>query len=477
MKKKSTIQEIINVSISNLCIVFSGVFVGFIIPKVLGVTEYGYYKIFTLYTTYVSIFSFGISEGLYLKYSGTEYEDLDKRGIRFYTRFLSMLQILMSLVVAIIAVSVLPGEYKYIFVAVAIYMVELNITVYYQYVAQMTMRFKDYSARNLVKSLFTIISVVLMYLIYRANGKEMLPYKLYVGFVLVISTILLVMYIYKFRDITFGKSLMWKEKKGELLELIKIGVPFVIASLCATLILSIDRQFVSLGFDTATYGIYAFAYNMLSLVTVCTSAISTVLYPTLKQSKDGRISEQYPMLVSYVAIFIFFALSSYFPLCIVVKYFLPQYMSSLVIFRIVFPGLAFSAVISVVMQNYYKLLNKNQYFFYINLIVLIVSIVTNYVALIIWRTPQAISWASIVTLVFYYVAAERFFVKEFKVVWKKNLLYCSIMAVGFYLITLISNVYFGFVIYAACCIGITLFMLKKESLQVIMMVKKKVLKS
>jgi len=462
MNKRSTLKEIISVTISNLCIVFSGVFVGFLIPKILGVTEYGYYKIFTLYTTYIGIFSFGISEGLYLKYSGVKYENLDLKGIRFYTRLVALLQVLIAIVLSIIAVFYLPGEYKFIFIALSIYLTALNITTYYQYIAQMTMRFRDYSARNLIKSVLTICSVILMYIIYRAQGKNLLSYRYYLFFVLCISTVLLVMYIIKFREATFGVADNWKDKHTELADLIKKGIPFVVATLCSTLILGIDRQFVSIGFDTSTYGIYAFAYNMLSLVTVCTSAISTVLYPTLKQSKEGQINEKFPVLVTFVSVFVFVALNSYFPLKVFVNWFLPQYVDSLEIFRIAFPGLAFSAAISVVMQNYYKLLDKNTLYFFINLLVLGLSVITNFIAYHFWKTPTSISWASIFTLVIYYLIAEIYFIKNYKIHWKKNIIYILVMSALFYLITTIDNNYVGSTIYLVINIVLALLFFRNE---------------
>lgn len=101
MSGNSTLKNIVKVSLSNLCIVISGVFVGFLIPKVLGVEEYGYYKIFTLYATYIGIFSFGISEGVYLKYSGIEYSRLNKQKIRCFTKLIFYIQI------AVLAVIIL----------------------------------------------------------------------------------------------------------------------------------------------------------------------------------------------------------------------------------------------------------------------------------------------------------------------------------------------------------------------------------
>lgn len=447
MSGNSTLKNIVKVSLSNLCIVISGVFVGFLIPKVLGVEECGYYKIFTLYATYIGIFSFGISEGVYLKYSGIEYSRLNKQKIRCFTKLIFYIQIAVLAVIILFSLFFLNGEYKYIFIALSIYLVELNMTAYYQYVAQMTLRFNDYSMRNIVKSMLTVVSVVLMVCIYYINSKQLLSYKWYLTFVLIISTVLYVLYLRKFCDITFGNAEKGTIFTYEIKEVIRIGMPFLIASMCSTLILNIDRQFVSIYFDTKTYGVYSFAYNMLSLVTVCTSAISTVIYPVLKKTSECKIKEIYPSLVSYMVCFIFLSLNAYFPLSIFVKWFLPQYTYSLEIFRIVFPGLAFSSVISVVMQNYYKLMNKNHLFFFKNVLVLGISIAANFIAYYWFKTPEAISYASVVTLIIYYLLAESYFRNKFAVKWHKNFLYCICMTAGFYIISRLNNLYVSFLLY------------------------------
>ena len=64
------------VTTSNIIKLFAGVVVGFILPKIIGVSDYGYHKTFTLYATYVSLLSFGIVDGIYLKYGGKNYSDL-----------------------------------------------------------------------------------------------------------------------------------------------------------------------------------------------------------------------------------------------------------------------------------------------------------------------------------------------------------------------------------------------------------------
>ena len=66
----------------------------------------------------------------------------------------------------------------------------------------------------------------------------------------------------------------------------KLGMPLLLANLCSTFLISLDRQFVSMLFTTEEYAVYAFAYSMLSLITVATSAVATVLYPVFKRMDE-----------------------------------------------------------------------------------------------------------------------------------------------------------------------------------------------
>ena len=463
-KKNDFFKEILRVCTSNLLIVLSGVFVGFIIPKVLGVTQYGYYKTFTLYASYIGVMSLGISEGMYLKYSGTEYDDLEVGKIRLLTKHVFRIQLIAAVIICIVASLFLEGEKTFIFFAIAIYLIELNHTTYYQYVSQMTMRFNDYSMRNIVKSVLTIGFVILFYIAYLMNDKTDISYRYYVFSVLLISTLLWILYALKYRNLTFGNSSKLREEKEEIIGLMRLGIPYLIASLCSTLILSIDRQFVSILFTTEEYSMYAFAYNMLSLVTVCASAISTVLYPSLKQSASSKeeITKQLSILCGNVLCFAFFMLLAYYPLSFIVIYFLSQYVDSLQIFRIIFPGVAITSVISVVIQNYYKLVEKNTLCLIKNIIILIISGVANFVAYKLAGTTASISVASIVTILFYYIFAQEYFVREYRIKWKKNLMYALIMMLIFYSVTAIENYIIGFLIYTGAFMVITIVLYGKE---------------
>lgn len=467
------ISEVLKVSLSNISTLVSGIFVGFIIPKVLGSTEYGYYKIFTLYASYIGLFTFGISEGMYLKYSGICYDDLNRGRIRFFTKLFTKIQLIMAVSIFVSSLMFTDGEYQYIFVALAIYLVELNTTTYYQYVAQMTMRFSDYTVRNFVKTILTIVAVLIMVVLYLMNGKSSLSYKYYVLLTLIISTLLCLLYLRKFKDITFGNHDRYVDARKELIQIMKLGIPFLLASLCSTLILNIDKQFVSMLFEPAVYGTYAFAYSMLTLVTMCTSAISTVLYPSLKRTSKDNLAENLKRMSSIVLVFVFFMMLSYFPLCVIVNWFLPKYTYSLVIFRIVFPGLAFTSIISVVFQNFYKLFDENARFLKQNIAILVLSTIANFLAYYLFKSPEAISYASIVVLFIYYNVSEQFFRKNFHLLWKNNLLYILVIGSGFYLMTLIPNIYISMVLYLLYYIIITRLLMSETLVSLRLLLKNK----
>ena len=449
---KKTIGNIFKVAASNILKLLAGVLVGFLLPKIIGITDYGYYKTFTLYATYIGLFAFGITDGVYLKYGGKNYEELDKSNFRFYTIFYFFLELISSVVIALIAILFLKDEIRYIFICLAVFLIFNNITGYFQIISQITGRFNELSIRTLIQSILTALTVIGLWLVHRFSD-NIITYRIYTIIYISITAILALWYIITYRDITFGKQ--GKRDWKDILEFVKIGFPLLIANLCSSLILALDRQFVSILFDTDTYAVYAFAYNMLGLITTALSAISTVIYPTLKRTDENTLKSTYSRLIEIILILVFGCLLVYFPLCWFVNWFLPKYTDSLVIFRIILPGLAVSSVVTIVMHNYYKTFGKETSFFIKSIIVLVLSAGANYAAYAIFKTTQAISIASIIVMVIWYVLIEIYFIRQHKVKWVKNFIYMLLVAAGFYLITWWDIWWASMLIYLVFFVGIT----------------------
>lgn len=445
VKIKNTLINILKVSISNIVIMLSGILVGLLLPKILGVTDYGYYRTFTLYTSYVGLFHFGFSDGIYLKYGGKRYDELNKEQFRFYSHFIIGLEFLISLMIFIVSIFFLSHEYRFIFSCVGIYLIVNNITSYYQIISQITGRFNELSIRNILQSFLTSVILISLWAIHIFINKN-ISYRVYTVAILIVSGLLACWYIYTYSDIVFGNVKVSSRKKI-ILSFMTLGFPLTVSNLCSTLILTIDRQFVNILFSTQMYAIYAFAYNLLALVTTALNSISTVLYPTMKRVDGDTVKDSYSNLIMWVLILVSMCLAVFFPLSWFIHWFLPKYVESLIFFRIILPGLIFSSAVTLIMHNYYKIANENVLFFKKTVVILTLSIVSSWLAYILFKTPESISIAAMFVMVFWYLYMNSFFVKRYHVHSGRNFGYASIVSIMFYVISSIDNWYVALFIY------------------------------
>ena len=70
------IQAVIGGNALNLII---SVFMVIALPKILTMEDYGYWQLFLFFFSYIGFFQFGWEDGIYLKFVGCKYEELDKK--------------------------------------------------------------------------------------------------------------------------------------------------------------------------------------------------------------------------------------------------------------------------------------------------------------------------------------------------------------------------------------------------------------
>ena len=457
---KKVVKNIVMVAIGNIFTILAGVLVGFLVPKMMvnGDTniDYGYYKIFTLYFGYIGLFHFGFCDGILLLYAGKEFNSLDKQRFRCFTKFFLVFQTLVSLVILLGALPFIKTEYGFIFSFISINLLAGNITEYYQQISTATGRFKELSFRNIIKATMNSIIVVVLYILFKTNVIDFLKYQIYIYCFTAVSWSITIWYIIRYRGITFGRSAKLKDCLPEIRKLYLVGIPLLISNFVSNFILNIDRQFVSMLFPTETYASYAFAYNMLQLITTATGAVSIVLFPTLKKFSEEKLKLHYNSFISIVVMFVGFCLLSYFPLHLIVTTFLDKYNDSLPIFQVILPGLIISSAISMIMFNYYKSLNKSVAYFVISVIILALSAGANLIAFFIFKKPLAISIASLIVMAIWYLITEIVLTRSWKINTIKNILYIILIITAFFLITIfIDNIYLSGFAYLGAYIVIT----------------------
>ena len=461
MKNKTALKNIFKVACGQGVSMLSGIAVGLLIPKILNVDGYGFFRIYTLYITYTALLHFGFVDGILLKLAGNDYDDLNKEKIRTFTRFFVTFQSAIGITISLCSLFVSNSDYSFILLMLGINMIIINMLTYYQFISQATQRFTEFTARNFMVSILKILFVLVLLFLQMANLYQA-SYQLYIIGLNVIDGILLCWYVFTYRDITFGKKIALSQTKREIVDIFKTGIILTAAYQVSHLVFSLDRQFVSVLYPTDTYAVYSFAYNIVTLISTMISSLAIVLLPMLKKAKKEYVKNNYTNVLTVVALIVGIAVASYYPFTIFIKWFLPNYEYSLEYLKIVLPSLMYSSCISVVMFTFCKALDKNLAFFKNGCIALVIGFVSNMVAYWIFKTPEAISYASFVTMALWFIIESLHLKKEVNVTSIKVFVYLLTLSAGFILIsTLISIWWLSMIIYVAFYIAVTIAMYSK----------------
>lgn len=447
-------KDLLLVIISNGVKLLSSFLTVFVIPLIFTQQDYGFYKLFLLYISYVGIFHFGLLDGIYLYYAGTDYESLDKNNFRVITKFLFIFQVTIALTVVILSLF-MSGDRQLILLLVGISLFILNFTTYYQFISQVTQRFKEFAFRNII---YTVMNVALIGSFYIMKLND---YRLFLMLTVIINLLLLLWYVFTYKDITFGKSNAIIDMKHHLIYLFKIGIVLLFSNLVVMFFSSIPRQFVDIMYPIEIYpdifSNFSFAYTLMGLTGIFMSAISLVLFPTLKKSTKDQMKKSYNHFNAIVLVLVFIVISAYFPLTFIIERFLSNYVSALKIFYILAPGIAVSSAVSVIIHNYFKTLNKNKEFLIIGILNLIILLATIFI--VHKFISDNILYISIVTVsvqLLWYLSLDIYINLSYKNMSYKNLAYIILSSSIFYIIANFDNLVFGFFAYALSIILISL---------------------
>ena len=135
---------------SNLIQLIISTLVILVLPRLIGVEEYGFWQLYLFYVSYVGFAHLGWIDGIYLKYGGKEYSELGVSN--FYSQFIlyAIFQGLISLGLFILIPFISSGSDKdFILLTLYITIFLTNLKFFIVYILQITNRIKE-SSRVLI---------------------------------------------------------------------------------------------------------------------------------------------------------------------------------------------------------------------------------------------------------------------------------------------------------------------------------------
>ena len=162
----SKLKDISLTFASNVLATLISMVVTLILPKFLGVTDYSYFQLYIFYFSYVGLLHFGWADGVFLRYGGAYYENLDKRVFSGQLRIYSAVQMIIAAML-FVALSVFRpnAEKTQVFSMVIVAAIFANIRFFIQYILQGTSRIKEYAATVIVDKCVYISLVLVLLLI------------------------------------------------------------------------------------------------------------------------------------------------------------------------------------------------------------------------------------------------------------------------------------------------------------------------
>lgn len=342
---------------------------GFIVPKYIDEYQYSYWQTYVLYVGYVGVLHFGLLDGIVLRYSQYDYDELEKNRIRSQFQILLAFTSILSALTCGISCIFLESTSLWIVILVSVGIITKNIFTYTSYSFQITNRIHKYAFLVIAqRAAYAVVVVILLAL--KVNDFYWYCIAELFGDICAI-------FIGAFlnRGLYFGKALPIKEAFKESWINVSAGLFLMIANLSSALIVGAAKMIIQWRWDELVFGKIAFSFSVSNLFLTFVTAISVVLFPSMKRMDQNELPDLYDKIRQIISPVLFVSLLFYFPVCKILNLWLPKYNASLPYLGILLPIIIFSSKVSLLTNNYLKAYRKEKQMLLINLLSIALGIV------------------------------------------------------------------------------------------------------
>ena len=413
----------------------------FLLPRFLGVTEYGYWQIYLFYSSYVGFCHMGFIDGIYLRYGHNNYEELPYDIFRSLRVFAIILLIITGISNIFVLFELDPDK-KFALIAVNISIIIVCLRTYFTYILQFTNQIKRYSITTVLNRLIFAVLVITMFIFKIDRFEYVIIFDLLARFsILMLSA-------YWCKDIIFGKGRGGKKGIQEVWINIKVGINLMLANIMGMLITGIGRFMVERSMSVDEFGLYSFANTATQLVLTFINAISLVIYPMLKRMDEKEIPRFYNRINTMLCAIIFISLLLYFLIYLIILCFLPDYSPILNYLYILFPIVIANGKISIVINTYYKALREEKAMFKANLACVLLFMGLAVPTFYFYKSVKLLSICTLLAMLVLCYASEIYLKNKMKLNNFSNIAEELLLVLGFLVFTNLKPLWLSFIGYS-----------------------------
>lgn len=371
---KQTFKNFYYVLSSNLLALVISVLVVIVVPKVIGIREYGYWQLFTFYASYFGILSLGWWDGIYLEYGGKKFEDLSvasTRSLKIQFFQICTIGIMIAIIIFLYGKMFESFDEKIIFLFLAINFPLYIVQNFLRSIFQATNILKKYASSLMISNIIYIGGILLSICINVVDYQWILV-SYSIGNV--VSSLLL---LNSSQSILFHKGIKFREYFDfkDSFKNIRSGFSILVANLAGMLIVGVIRMGVKSGWSVSTFGKISLTLSISNFAMVFIGAIGLVAYPVLRNISKNQIENYYPKIHALLMLSLFAMMFIYFPLRIVLPIWLPKYQDSLTYMAVLFPVLVYQGKFELLTNVLYKVFRYEKKLFIVNAITVLFSLI------------------------------------------------------------------------------------------------------
>lgn len=441
---------------SNLISLVISTLIVLVVPKLLGLEEYGYWQLYLFYSSYVGFLHLGWSDGIYLRYGGEEYSNLDKRVFSSQFYLMLVFQFFIALIIIIVSVFLFNNiDRVFILVMVALNTIIVNVLSVLLLTLQATNRIKAYAQINIISRVSYVSFIILLLLM----GSR--DYKLMIVADIVGKSLSLITAMYVCREIVVVKFNTLKYGVKESFENIRVGMNLMFANIASMLIIGVVRLGVEYSWDVSTFGKVSLTLSVSNMLMVFINATGIVIFPLLRKIDEKTLPKFYMVTRDLLMIILFSILLLYFPMIYVLSKWLPNFADNLIFMALLFPISVYEGKMGLLINTYLKALRKEKYILQVNLLVLTLSVILTIITTIILRNLNLAILTILVTISIRSILAEIYLSKIININVIKDLVYELVLSLLFILVGWYLEFSVGFVVYLTALI-LYMFIKRKE---------------
>lgn len=430
----------------------------FIVPKLIGLEEYGYWQVYLFYSSYVGFFHFGWNDGIYLRYGGEQYKTLDKK--LFFSQFW-MLFILQSMISIFIIVGSrflfkIAQNELFIFNMIAIILVIENVRLMLLYILQATNRIKEYSVSIILDRLIYAL-IIISLILFGINQYEPMIIADLLG-----KIISLLYLAYICRDIVIRKVSDFYFSFREAVENIRVGINLMAANIASNLIIGIVRFGIERVWSVVIFGKISLTLSVSNLLMTFVNALSLAIFPILRRTNRDKLPSVYLIIRTLMMVTLLGLLIIYYPLKGILSFWLPQYAESLKYMALIFPMVVYEGKVALLTNTYFKTLRKEKLILRVNIITVIISIISTIIFAFYLKNLTLTMLSIVLLLAFRSILSEIALSKIIEIDVKKDIVLETILSIIFILTAWFIDSWIGVSLYLI--VYIAYFLIRKKDI-------------